>query len=69
MNTVKLSSTPHRPDQGTLNRLATASRDRELGRADTYSRSDEDTLNHPTTSRKELWSYYLYYNVVSELTY
>lgn len=25
--------------------------------------ADEDTLVQPTTTRKELWSYYLYYNV------
>ena len=24
--------------------------------------TDEDAINQPTTSRKELWSYYLYYN-------
>jgi hypothetical protein len=25
--------------------------------------ADEDAFDQPTTSRKELWSYYLYYNV------
>lgn len=25
--------------------------------------ADEDAYEQPTTSRKELWSYYLYYNV------
>lgn len=25
--------------------------------------ADEDAYDQPTTSRKELWSYYLYYNV------
>lgn len=25
--------------------------------------ADEDAFNQPTTTRKELWSYYLYYNV------
>lgn len=26
---------------------------------------DEDALDQPTTTRKELWSYYLYYNGLS----
>ena len=25
--------------------------------------ADEDAFEQPTTTRKELWSYYLYYNV------
>ena len=25
--------------------------------------ADEDAFDQPTTTRKELWSYYLYYNV------
>jgi hypothetical protein len=29
--------------------------------------ADEDAFDQPTTSRKELWSYYLYYNVRSPL--
>jgi hypothetical protein len=28
--------------------------------------ADEDAFVQPTTTRKELWSYYLYYNVCSE---
>lgn len=28
--------------------------------------ADEDAFVQPTTTRKELWSYYLYYNVSSE---
>ncbi len=27
--------------------------------------ADEDAFEQPTTTRKELWSYYLYYNVYS----
>jgi hypothetical protein len=27
--------------------------------------ADEDAFEQPTTTRKELWSYYLYYNVSS----
>jgi hypothetical protein len=29
--------------------------------------ADEDAFDQPTTSRKELWSYYLYYNVRLQL--
>lgn len=29
---------------------------------------DEDSFVQPTTNRKELWSYYLYYNVSDSLT-
>jgi hypothetical protein len=29
--------------------------------------ADEDAFVQPTTTRKELWSYYLYYNVSSDL--
>ena len=29
--------------------------------------TDEDAFEQPTTSRKELWSYYLYYNGTREL--
>ena len=29
--------------------------------------ADEDAFDQPTTTRKELWSYYLYYNVWSTL--
>jgi hypothetical protein len=28
--------------------------------------ADEDAFVQPTTTRKELWSYYLYYNVSTE---
>lgn len=28
--------------------------------------ADEDAFDQPTTTRKELWSYYLYYNVGSK---
>ena len=28
--------------------------------------ADEDAFVQPTTTRKELWSYYLYYNVSSD---
>ncbi len=28
--------------------------------------ADEDAFDQPTTTRKELWSYYLYYNVSSK---
>jgi hypothetical protein len=31
--------------------------------------ADEDAFVQPTTTRKELWSYYLYYNVCSETRY
>ena len=30
--------------------------------------ADEDAFEQPTTTRKELWSYYLYYNVSLEKT-
>jgi hypothetical protein len=29
--------------------------------------ADEDAFDQPTTTRKELWSYYLYYNVCGNL--
>jgi hypothetical protein len=29
--------------------------------------ADEDAFEQPTTTRKELWSYYLYYNVSSNV--
>jgi len=30
--------------------------------------ADEDAFEQPTTTRKELWSYYLYYNVSPNLS-
>ena len=30
--------------------------------------ADEDAFDQPTTTRKELWSYYLYYNVSMEVS-
>lgn len=29
--------------------------------------ADEDAFDQPTTTKKELWSYYLYYNVSTEV--